>query len=528
MVASSGYGQKSNFQQSTGHSSFFNLNIQSKPRFASLNKGSLNQTNNNSFFSKFQKNPTSTFYKNSTTSSTFPNFQNNQMNNNSSILKQNNTSFFGKMSQNVNMQSTANTSNNNNSNSYFNMNKTNPSSFFNNQSTMNSFFQKTGPQSNTSSFFKSTPSFPNSTEMTNNGFFQNQQNNKSFFNNNATNSFFNKQVNINGQSNSFFNTNNGKPMVNKMNNTAFPPSIVSNNFLQNQNIKPNIQPIVMSFISGILAGANQKQNSSQEIPQIDKMDKHTQNTVKLLKQFRNEGNINLKLSNMKHQKDTKFFYNRLRSRSPSNMDKLIRNLNASVDSIKSRKSTESGNSKFLVNFPRKKKNSKKSTENKSNKIREQKKNKNFCPQSLLPISTRQEYKLTPSMSKIYRMTKDHLQKVEDFCIQNKYGKIVWPGETDILELNFDLLIEISLHRAEVYASRIFKTESCRHVVGTKLNKLAVVTLNYVEFPEDFKDGELFLKDLAEKQKSRHIGYDCEKKQWTFEVDHFEIDEGKKD
>ena len=70
------------------------------------------------------------------------------------------------------------------------------------------------------------------------------------------------------------------------------------------------------------------------------------------------------------------------------------------------------------------------------------KNISFCPETLLPISTRPDYILTPSLIEISRMSLIKVQNIENFSIQNQFGMIEWPGKSNLTKLNLDNLIII--------------------------------------------------------------------------------------
>lgn len=139
---------------------------------------------------------------------------------------------------------------------------------------------------------------------------------------------------------------------------------------------------------------------------------------------------------------------------------------------------------------------------------------------MLPICKRPNYSTTPSAIKISRMTLEEVENVQEFAIENEYGKITWPGKTNLVGLNLDLLVNISSNLAEVYPDDMFPTEETKHMKGTRLNKTARITLYNIEKPEDKEDFEAYLEKLAKEQNCKHVEYDDAQAKWTFEVDHF--------
>lgn len=144
----------------------------------------------------------------------------------------------------------------------------------------------------------------------------------------------------------------------------------------------------------------------------------------------------------------------------------------------------------------------------------------LCPEVMLPICRRPNYTTTPSMTKISRMTLEQVENVEDFSIENEYGKITWPGKTNLVGINLDLLVNISSNLAEVYPDDMYPTEETKHMKGTGLNKTARITLYNIEKPVDKEDFEQYLMKLAKEQNCKHVDYDESHSKWTFEVDHF--------
>ena len=81
------------------------------------------------------------------------------------------------------------------------------------------------------------------------------------------------------------------------------------------------------------------------------------------------------------------------------------------------------------------------------------------------------------------MSEKQLKQVKNLKIENKFGKIEWVGETDILGLDFDYLVEIKQGEVIVYPE-----EEKEDPQGTKLNKATIITLYNI--PSDLTSEEL--------------------------------------
>lgn len=87
------------------------------------------------------------------------------------------------------------------------------------------------------------------------------------------------------------------------------------------------------------------------------------------------------------------------------------------------------------------------------------------------------------------MTTEELKWVQDFKIWNRFGKIEWPGRTNLLELNLDQDVHIKPMSVEVYPEDIYLLEKKKPNVGERLNKEALVTLYDAYPPEGLSIGK---------------------------------------
>jgi len=93
-------------------------------------------------------------------------------------------------------------------------------------------------------------------------------------------------------------------------------------------------------------------------------------------------------------------------------------------------------------------------------------------QSLRPVSRRSDYYTKPSIEMLASLSEDDLARVDNFEVGRfGYGKITWPGLTDLRGLDLDAIIDIEYKKVAVYPG------STAPPVGTGLNKTAVVELN---------------------------------------------------
>ena len=78
------------------------------------------------------------------------------------------------------------------------------------------------------------------------------------------------------------------------------------------------------------------------------------------------------------------------------------------------------------------------------------------------------------------MTNLELENVKNFTIFNEYGKIVFPGYTNLKGLNIDEIVDISDRTISVY-----KTDpNIFHDRGEGLNKKAFITINNLFCSDD--------------------------------------------
>lgn len=151
-----------------------------------------------------------------------------------------------------------------------------------------------------------------------------------------------------------------------------------------------------------------------------------------------------------------------------------------------------------------------------------------APNAHKPIITRADYRTVPPISELHAMSIDQLQAVKDFqVISEANGEIMWPGETDLTDVNIDKIVDIGYKSATVYPNTLPYLD--RHRRGEKLNKEAIITL-YNIFPVnkgervyDLPSVQKFTAIIANETKKRDaelISYSPNDGIWKFSVNFF--------
>jgi len=138
----------------------------------------------------------------------------------------------------------------------------------------------------------------------------------------------------------------------------------------------------------------------------------------------------------------------------------------------------------------------------------------------------EQYDLLPALEDLRRMSPAQLQRVKDFAIKSKHGEITWPGETDVSGLDIDSTVRFEPGVVEVYPD----PNTCPPV-GKQLNKRAEIRL-FRCFPPHMQsltpqERAAKLDKYSRKLKkqtdaigAKFLGYDPERGEWHFEVQHF--------
>ncbi|KAF4751082.1 hypothetical protein FOZ63_004725 [Perkinsus olseni] len=142
-----------------------------------------------------------------------------------------------------------------------------------------------------------------------------------------------------------------------------------------------------------------------------------------------------------------------------------------------------------------------------------------APRNMVPKLKDPNMWIRPSLDALSLMSEAELARVDNLAIGHySYGKITWPGLTDVRYLSVDDTVQFVLGKVAV-----FLDDSVRPPVGKGLNKPAVVEL-YVK-PKNMKRArqqpEKYInrmRQLTEDLDATFLSYDLET--WRFKVDNF--------
>lgn len=142
--------------------------------------------------------------------------------------------------------------------------------------------------------------------------------------------------------------------------------------------------------------------------------------------------------------------------------------------------------------------------------------------SFHPILTKQGYWTQPSFDQIRSMSFEQLLKLENFTIENCYGKVFFEGYTDLTDVNLDLDVVINEADIEVYPNDLSCGIYSKPALGEKLNRPAILTMNKLVLKKKLSDEETveFLKNNLEKRNAEFKSYDPVTQRLVFKVPHF--------
>ncbi|KAL4469855.1 hypothetical protein ABPG72_011076 [Tetrahymena utriculariae] len=141
-----------------------------------------------------------------------------------------------------------------------------------------------------------------------------------------------------------------------------------------------------------------------------------------------------------------------------------------------------------------------------------------------PVLKNDKYKCSPSIQEMRHRPIEELQSVNQFTIQNQYGKIEFENPVEITRQDLDKIVIIEQQRAIVYPEHLYSGKCPK--VGCKLNQQAVVTLYFIDkkaFEEhrqktlDYEKLERKLKRQCEKNKCEYVNFDRKKFWFSFRV-----------
>jgi hypothetical protein len=108
-----------------------------------------------------------------------------------------------------------------------------------------------------------------------------------------------------------------------------------------------------------------------------------------------------------------------------------------------------------------------------------------------PILTKSGYYTEPSFNELIRMKKQDLERVENFSISNEYGRIEFPGFTDLTYVNLDEAVNIDFRCISIYNDCIIPEE------GQKLNRKAILKFYQYFLDQEVLDNNKELKKFVD-------------------------------
>jgi len=149
--------------------------------------------------------------------------------------------------------------------------------------------------------------------------------------------------------------------------------------------------------------------------------------------------------------------------------------------------------------------------------------RDFAPLEKIPILTKPGYKTFPDYKNFCRMSVEELQNVKDFEIYNDYGRIQFPGITNLENLNLDDIVQIEDKFVCLYQNK----DVYKHEVGKGLNKEAFITMYNIkpkykrkkESDEEYSDFIKLLKNQCHQKDTTFVKHDRISGEWIFKVNH---------
>ncbi|ETO19917.1 hypothetical protein RFI_17303, partial [Reticulomyxa filosa] len=151
----------------------------------------------------------------------------------------------------------------------------------------------------------------------------------------------------------------------------------------------------------------------------------------------------------------------------------------------------------------------------------------------VPKLARPDYYCLPSIKELEAMTEEQLRAIKNLTVGHKvYGKVMFPGETDVRGIDLDEVVTIGWRAIQVYVD----DDPKKPAIGKGLNKKAEVELHGVTPlpPKDASEewrptrAEMEAFALQLETNTRHdedvtwIGLDVDTYVWRFAVRHWTI------
>lgn len=144
----------------------------------------------------------------------------------------------------------------------------------------------------------------------------------------------------------------------------------------------------------------------------------------------------------------------------------------------------------------------------------------FKKRSRHPTLSNSDFWTKPSIEQLQRLSEVELACVPDFSIGNKYGRIEFEEEVDLLDADLSKIVKINRGEVILYPPEFFEDED-RPLTGEKLNRQARVTLYDIKSPGDDRDMDFIkIKRKVEERGTELISYDFGNGDVTMRLYHF--------
>lgn len=146
--------------------------------------------------------------------------------------------------------------------------------------------------------------------------------------------------------------------------------------------------------------------------------------------------------------------------------------------------------------------------------------------TILPKLTNTGYQISPTLGALALLSEADLATVSNFVIERPgYGSIAWEGAVDIRRIDLDNVVSIEAKDVSVYFAE--EKDNTKPVVGTKLNRPALITLHNV-FPKKGPNSSDELKEKLSRKIEKStklmgaelISFESNSGIWVFRVAHF--------
>ena len=144
----------------------------------------------------------------------------------------------------------------------------------------------------------------------------------------------------------------------------------------------------------------------------------------------------------------------------------------------------------------------------------------FKRQTRYPTLGKSDLWTKPSIERLQQMNERELIAVDGFAVGNKYGRIEFEEDVDLLDADLSKIVLINRGEVILYPPEYFEDED-KPLVGEKLNKQAKVTLYGIKSEGDNRDTDLILiKRKLQEWGAELLSYDYASGNVTMRLFHF--------